>query len=82
MNTEDIRQHKIVLFDGVCNLCNNSVIFILQHECGPVFKFASIQSEPGKGLLQWCGLPDDYSEAVVLIDKGRKYLGSSGLFAK
>ena len=77
MNTEEIRQHKIILFDGVCNLCNSSIIFILQHERGPVFKFASIQSEAGKEMLQWCRLPDEYAEAVVLIDEGKLYLGST-----
>ena len=77
MNTDDIRQHKIVLFDGVCNLCSNSVIFIVQHETKPVYLFASIQSETGRQLLTWCGLPGDYSEAVVLIDHGKKYLGST-----
>ena len=77
MNTEDIRQHSIVLFDGVCNLCNKSVVFILQHEPGPIYKFASIQSETGRTLLTWCGLPSDYSEAVVLIDHGKRYLGST-----
>jgi predicted DCC family thiol-disulfide oxidoreductase YuxK len=77
MNNVTSDQEKIILFDGVCNLCNGSVIFILQHEPSPVFKFASIQSEAGKELLRWCGLPDDYSEAVVLIDNGRLYLGST-----
>lgn len=77
MNTDEIRQHKIILFDGVCNLCNNSVIFVLQHESETVFKFASIQSETGKQLLQWCGLPSDYSEAIILIDRGNQYMGST-----
>lgn len=77
MNTEAIRQHRIILFDGVCNLCNGSVLFILQHETKPAFKFASIQSETGKELLIWCGLPSNYAEAVVLIDCGKKYLGST-----
>lgn len=77
MNTGEIRQHKIILFDGVCNLCNSSVVFILQNEPSPVFKFASIQSEAGKELLRGCGLPDDYAEAVVLIDNGNLYLGST-----
>jgi len=74
---EQIRQQKIILFDGVCNLCNGSVIFILQREKGPVFRFASIQSEAGQKLLQWCGLPRGYNQAVVLIDHGRVYLGST-----
>lgn len=77
MNTDDIRRQKIILFDGVCNLCNSSVIFILEHEPGPIFRFASIQSNAGRELLQWCGLPIDYAEAVVLISDGKRYLGST-----
>lgn len=67
----------VILFDGVCNLCNGSVVFILQWERRPVFKFASIQSDAGKQLLAWCGLPAGYSEAVILIDKGIIYSGST-----
>lgn len=77
MNEEDIHQRKIILFDGVCNLCNGSVIFILKHEKNPVFYFASIQSEAGKGLLEWCKLPEDFNQAVIFIDHGKIYLGST-----
>jgi predicted DCC family thiol-disulfide oxidoreductase YuxK len=77
MNKEDIKQQKIILFDGVCNLCNGSVIFILRWERKPIFRFASIQSEPGRELLEWCGLPKDYNQAVVLLDQGKVYLGST-----
>ena len=77
MNKEELKQQKIILFDGVCNLCNGSVIFILQREKNPVFQFASIQSEAGKELLEWCGLPGDYSQAIVLIDGGKIYFGST-----
>lgn len=74
---DEIRQQKIILFDGVCNLCNGSVIFILQKEREPVFRFASIQSEAGQVLLEWCGLPSDFNRAVVLIEQGNVYLGST-----
>jgi predicted DCC family thiol-disulfide oxidoreductase YuxK len=77
MNKEELKQQKIILFDGVCNLCNGSVIFILQREKNSVFQFASIQSEAGRELLEWCGLPRDYSQAIVLIDGGKIYLGST-----
>ena len=77
MNDEEIKYEKMILFDGVCNLCNGSVVFILQHEKNPIFKFASIQSETGQKLLNRCGLPSDYNQAVILIDKGRIYLGST-----
>ncbi|HET6597775.1 MAG TPA: DCC1-like thiol-disulfide oxidoreductase family protein [Anaerolineales bacterium] len=74
---EGIQQQTIILFDGVCNLCNGSVIFVLQREKEPVFRFASIQSEAGQKLLEWCRLPENYSEALVLIQQGNIYLGST-----
>ena len=77
MNDEEIRRQKIILFDGVCNLCNGSVVFILQREKKPIFQFASIQSEAGKELLEWYGLPKDYNQAVLLIENGKMYLGST-----
>ena len=77
MNEEDIKLRKIILFDGICNLCNGSVTFILEREKGPAFQFASIQSEAGKELLDWCGLPSNYSQAVVYIENGKVCLGST-----
>jgi predicted DCC family thiol-disulfide oxidoreductase YuxK len=53
------------------------VIFILQNEKNPVFQFASIQSQAGQELLVWCGLPKDYNQAVVLINRGQVLLGST-----
>jgi predicted DCC family thiol-disulfide oxidoreductase YuxK len=77
MDSEEIRQRKIILFDGICNLCNGSVVFILQREKEQIFHFTSIQSEIGQQLLEWCGLPNDYNQAVVLIDHANIYLGST-----
>lgn len=77
MNTEESGQQKIILFDGVCNLCNGSVLFVLRNEKHPTFQFASIQSEAGKERLEWYGLPADYNQAVILIDRGKVYLGST-----
>lgn len=72
-----MQRQPIILFDGVCNLCNGSVIFVLERERKPTFRFASIQSEAGKERLASCGLPPDYSQAVVLIDQGKIYFGST-----
>jgi predicted DCC family thiol-disulfide oxidoreductase YuxK len=77
MQAEEIKQQQIILFDGVCNLCSGSVIFILKHEKEPVFRFASIQSETGKQLLNWCGLPPEFSDAVIYIENGNIHLGST-----
>jgi len=77
MRDEEIRGQKIILFDGVCNLCNGSVIFGLRHEKDSTFRFASIQSETGQELLKWCGLPSDYSQAIVYLENGKIHLGST-----
>jgi predicted DCC family thiol-disulfide oxidoreductase YuxK len=77
MNDKEIQHQKIILFDGICNLCNGSVLFVLEREKSPIFQFASIQSETGKKLLKRCGLPPDYNQAVVLIDNEKIYLGST-----
>ena len=77
MNKEEIKRGRMILFDGICNLCNGSVIFILRHEKDPIFQFASIQSEAGQELLKWCGLPSNYNQAVIYIENGKIYLGST-----
>ena len=77
MNEQEFKRRKIILFDGICNLCNGSVIFILKREKDPGFQFASIQSEAGQELLEWCGLPSNYDQAVVYIENGKIYLGST-----
>jgi predicted DCC family thiol-disulfide oxidoreductase YuxK len=77
MNEIILKHQQIILFDGICNLCNGSVTFILRSEKSSIFKFASIQSATGQELLAWGGLPKNYNQAVILIDHGRIYLGST-----
>jgi len=77
MKIVGIQRQHIILFDGVCNLCNSSVNFVLKNEKKPIFRFASIQSETGKELLKWCGLPSDYNQAVVYLENGKVHLGST-----
>jgi predicted DCC family thiol-disulfide oxidoreductase YuxK len=72
-----VEEQRVILFDGICNLCNASVVFVLQHERQPVFRFASCQSQTGKELLRRCGLPAAYIQAVILIDEGKIYSGST-----
>ena len=77
MAAKETTPQRVILFDGVCNLCNGSVIFILKWEKKPDFQFASIQSEAGQELLESCGLPKDFNQAVVLMDHGKIFLGST-----
>lgn len=66
----------VVLFDGVCNLCNGSVQFILKRDPHGRFRFASLQSDAGRGLLHAHGLPADALESVVLVEDGRAWTRS------
>ncbi len=47
--------NNIILFDGVCSLCNRSVVFILENEKHAIFRFASIQSDIGQEILMHYG---------------------------
>jgi predicted DCC family thiol-disulfide oxidoreductase YuxK len=68
--------HPILLFDGVCNLCNASVQFVLKRDTAGQFRFASLQSEAGQQLLgQFAKAPADFS-TVVLIEKGQLFTKS------
>ncbi len=51
-----ITSNKVVLFDGVCNLCNSSVQTLIKYDKKDVFKFASLQGGTGKALLGEGGL--------------------------
>ncbi|HET8838101.1 MAG TPA: thiol-disulfide oxidoreductase DCC family protein [Flavobacteriaceae bacterium] len=72
-----MKNKKIVLFDGVCNLCNNAVTFIIAHDKKDVFRFASLQSEIGKKLTQERGIETSEVDSIVLIDPGNAYFVKS-----
>jgi predicted DCC family thiol-disulfide oxidoreductase YuxK len=67
---------KIILFDGVCNLCNSSVQFILKRDPSGQFQFASLQGEVGQQLIQRFGLKPDLN-SFVLIENEMVYLQST-----
>jgi predicted DCC family thiol-disulfide oxidoreductase YuxK len=68
---------NIVLFDGVCNLCNGLVRFIIKRDRNRKFKFASLQSEIGQQRLQRFGLAKNEFESFVLTRGDRYYLKST-----
>ncbi|AHM59593.1 hypothetical protein D770_06650 [Flammeovirgaceae bacterium 311] len=67
----------VVLFDGVCNLCNGAVDFIVRRDTRHKFMFASLQSEAGQELLNHYGLPLDAYESMVLLKGGKLYQKST-----
>jgi predicted DCC family thiol-disulfide oxidoreductase YuxK len=66
----------IILFDGVCNVCNEFVQFVIKRDPEGYFQFASLQSEAGKQLLKKYQLPDSL-ETVVLIENDKAYTYST-----
>lgn len=68
-----------MLFDGVCNLCDSMVSFIIRHDSSKRIMFSSLQSYEGKSLLIRYGLPPDYSKSVVYIKDNKFYTKSSAV---
>jgi predicted DCC family thiol-disulfide oxidoreductase YuxK len=67
----------IVLFDGVCNFCNASVNFVIDHDRRRRIRFAALQSDTGQRLLQHFGLRTDDFDTSVLVENGRAYTKSA-----
>lgn len=69
----------VVLFDGVCNLCNGVVRFLLPRDPEGRLRFAALQSDPGRALLDAHGLPTDALETIVLVEGDRVYTKSAAV---
>jgi predicted DCC family thiol-disulfide oxidoreductase YuxK len=68
---------KIVLFDGVCNLCNSSVQFIIERDNENQFKFASLQSEFGQEFLRKNYLNTEKFDSIILVENEKYFTESS-----
>lgn len=67
---------KIILFDGVCNLCNQSVQFIIKKDKKKQFKFASLQSSFGQQVLGKSKLDSGNFSSFLFLDNGHLYTRS------
>lgn len=63
---------KIVLFDGVCNLCNNSVVFIIKRDKNDVFRFAALQSDIGVEMTKKLNIDTSKTDSIILVE-GNSY---------
>ena len=79
MSAEIPDEDPIVLFDGVCNLCNGLVQFLVPRDPDGKFHFASLQSDVGQELLAEHGLPTDRLESVVVIEGDDCYVKSDAV---
>lgn len=73
----------VILFDGVCNLCNSFVQLVIQHDARRRFRFAALQSPAGRALLVAHGLPPGAAladpDSVILVENNRVYAHSSAV---
>ena len=67
----------VILFDGVCNLCNQSVQFIIRHDRRSQFHFAALQSAFGTAQLLHFGIAPGILNSVILIHHGKAYQKSN-----
>jgi predicted DCC family thiol-disulfide oxidoreductase YuxK len=66
----------IILFDGVCNLCNGFVQFIIARDPAAHFRFAALSSDTARALLKESGVSEPIPDTVVLVEDGRVYFRS------
>jgi predicted DCC family thiol-disulfide oxidoreductase YuxK len=67
------KDKKIILFDGVCNLCDNSVQFIIKNDPKDLFRFASLQSDIGQQIVKYLGVDTKKIDSIVLYVPGEAY---------
>ncbi len=65
-----MREKATILFDGVCNLCNASVNFVIDRDEEAYFRFGALQSHEGRRLLDVHAYPEDYIDSILLIENG------------
>ena len=73
-----IKDNKsIILFDGVCNLCSGFMQFVYKRDKKGMFKFAWLQDEKSKDILDWLNLSKDEFETIILLEKDKSYTKST-----
>lgn len=74
-----MQDNPLLLFDGVCNLCNRSVQLVIRYDKAGVFRFASLQSEAAQRALEPFGEVGPAGGSVILLYRGRLYFRSEAV---
>ncbi|WP_396138866.1 thiol-disulfide oxidoreductase DCC family protein [Flavobacterium sp.] len=64
---------KIILFDGVCNLCDASVHFVIKYDKNDLFRFVALQSDLGQRIVKHIGINPMHIDSVILYEPGFAY---------
>jgi predicted DCC family thiol-disulfide oxidoreductase YuxK len=69
---------RVVVFDGICNICSGWVRFLQRHRIEPPFKLIPMQSQEGKLLLADYGIDPEDPTTFLVLDQGRQFTQSDG----
>ena len=67
------KDKKIILFDGVCNLCDSTVQFIIKHDKKDIFRFVALQSDLGEEIVNHIGIDRTKTDSIILYEPGLAY---------
>ena len=74
---DEAEKHAVVLFDGVCNFCNGTVNFVIEHDRANYFRFAPLQSEVGQKFIKEYELNSPGLDSVIVIEDGQAFTHST-----
>jgi predicted DCC family thiol-disulfide oxidoreductase YuxK len=71
------KDKKIILFDGVCNLCNSAIQYVIKHDKKDIFRFVALQSELGIEILEYIGINNKNIDSIILYEPRIAYYSKS-----
>lgn len=74
------KDKKIILFDGVCNYCNEKVNFIIKHDVKDIFRFATLQSKIGQEIVKQLGINSSVDSLILVEPRNAYYIKSEAIF--
>ncbi|WP_462250796.1 thiol-disulfide oxidoreductase DCC family protein [Ferruginibacter sp.] len=72
-----MKEHPLILFDGICNFCNSAVNFVIKKDKGAVIHFAPLQSPKGRLYLKQYNYPVNNLNSFVFIENNNVYTKST-----
>jgi predicted DCC family thiol-disulfide oxidoreductase YuxK len=67
------KDKKIILFDGVCNLCDATVQYVIKKDVNDAFRFVAIQSELGQKIIDYIKVDTSQTDSIILYIPGKAY---------
>ncbi|MEP3836388.1 MAG: DCC1-like thiol-disulfide oxidoreductase family protein [Algibacter sp.] len=68
MNIKVPKDKNLILFDGICNLCNSSILYVIKRDKRSKFMFAPLQSEAGKKIIEKFNIDTSLIDSIILYN--------------